>query len=99
LLGGVPLLPNPHLKIGEVMKVRFLRSGKQAHEEPGLAQFKFQEGETMSGLSEATATSMKESGNAEILGEDDIEEVEEVEEEKIEDDEEEQPKSKMPWSK
>jgi hypothetical protein len=82
------------------MKVKFLRSGIEAHSESKRGNFVFKEGEEMSGLSEATALQMKSDGNAEIISDDASEiEDEEVETEDEENDDEEKPKSKMPWSK
>jgi hypothetical protein len=63
------------------MKVKFLRSGIEAHSDCQLGNFKFTEGENMSGLSEETAMQMKSDGNAEIIGEDDIAEEDDAAEE------------------
>ena len=55
------------------MKVKFLGSGRQAHAEPGRGNFEYKEGETMSGLSEATVKNMIASKQAEFVGPDDEE--------------------------
>lgn len=51
------------------MKVRFLKSGRQAHANVAKGQFDFVEGETME-LPEVDALVMKKAGSAEILHDD-----------------------------
>jgi hypothetical protein len=82
------------------MKVKFLRSGTEAHSEPERGNFVFKEGEEMSGLSEKTALQMASDGNAEIINEGSQKvEAEEVEDEEVETSDDDEPKKKMPWSK
>jgi len=50
------------------MKVKFLKNGRWAHSEIARGQFDFVEGQEMDGIAEVDAIAMKESGNAEILG-------------------------------
>ena len=60
-------LVNPQLKrLEKGMKVRFLRSGRQAYTNVAAGQFDFVEGETME-LPEVDALVMKKAGSAEIL--------------------------------
>lgn len=55
------------------MKVKFLKSGRQAFIDFQMGQFIFTEGETKDGIPEADALMMKESGTCEILGDDTVE--------------------------
>jgi hypothetical protein len=58
------------------MKVKFLKNGLYAHQEPGRENFPCEIGKTMSGLSEKTCQDMIDSGYAEVIGADDPEEKE-----------------------
>jgi hypothetical protein len=80
------------------MKVKFLRSGIEAHSESKLGNFTFRKGEEMSGLSEETASQMASDGNAEIINEldDDPDEGTLDPDDEFKDDE---PKKKTPWGK
>jgi len=55
------------------VKVKFLKTGRQAFMDLKMGQFNFTEGEEKSGIPEADALRMKAAGTCQILGDDTVE--------------------------